>query len=128
MQSMRMPTLTGSLRVRKLIYHLRGMPLPVPMTPPEFGLLAVCCVVAIVLLMNNIVTSPVQLLLIGGGIGLAVYFGRQRAIDGRTPLQFCWSLLRHWCSPSRMVGVRADVDGKRRIRIRAFVRHQETTR
>lgn len=118
---MRMPNLTQALRVRKVLYHLRGLPLPVPMTVPEFALVMLGSVVALFMLTAHLVASPVELLIIGGLVGVLVYALRQESVDGKTPGQWVVTALRWMSSPGALVGSRPDLERDLPVRVDGFV-------
>lgn len=118
---MRMPNLTQALRVRKVLYHLRGLPLPVPMTVPEFGMVLLGSLVAFVLLTAHLVASPVELLILGGVVAMLVYALRQEAVDGKTPGQWLVTAVRWLSSPPALVGVRPDLERDLAVRVDGFV-------
>lgn len=118
---MRMPNLTQALRVRKVLYHLRGLPLPVPMTVPEFGMVLVGSLVAFVMLTAHLVASPVELLILGGVVAILVYALRQEAVDGKTPGQWLVTAVRWLSSPPALVGERPDLERDLPVRVDGFV-------
>lgn len=118
---MRMPNLTQALRVRKVLYHLRGLPLPVPMTVPEFAMVMLGSVVALFMLTAHLVASPVELLIIAGLVGVLVYALRQESVDGKTPGQWLITALRWVSSPAVLVGARPDLERDLPVRVDGFV-------
>jgi hypothetical protein len=117
----RMPNLTQALRVRKVLYHLRGLPLPVPMTVPEFVMVLLGSAVALVMLTAHLVASPVELVVIGGLVGVVVYALRQESVDGKTPGQWVVTALRWISSPAVLVGAHPDLERNLPVRVDGFV-------
>lgn len=118
---MRMPNLTQALRVRKVLYHLRGMPLIIPMTVPEFVAVFLGSIAAFALIAAHLVVSPLELLVIFGVVGVLLYALRQESIDGKTPGQWVITAFRWFSSPHHLVGERAQVETDLSIRVDAFV-------
>jgi hypothetical protein len=116
-----MPNLTQTLRVRKVLYHLRGLPLPVPMTVPEFVLVLLGSVVAMAMLSEHMIASPAELVILGGVVGVLVYALRQESVDGKTPGQWIVTALRWVGSPSALVGSRPDLERDLPVRVEGFV-------
>ncbi len=116
-----MPNLTQALRVRKVLYHLRGLPLPVPMTVPEFVMVLLGSALALVMLTAHLVASPVELVVIGGVVGVVVYALRQESVDGKTPGQWVVTALRWISSPAVLVGAHPDLERDLPVRVEAFV-------
>lgn len=118
---MRMPNLTQALRVRKVLYHLRGLPLPVPMTVPEFGLVLAGSLVALWMLTAHLIASPAELVIIGGLVGILVYALRQESVDGKTPGQWLVTAFRWVSSPPALIGARPDLEQDLSVRVEGFV-------
>lgn len=118
---MRMPNLTQALRVRKVLYHLRGLPLPVPMTVPEFAMVMLGSVVALAMLTAHVIASPVELLIIGGLVGVLVYALRQESVDGKTPGQWLVTALRWVSSPPALIGAHPELERDLVVRVDGFV-------
>lgn len=116
-----MPNLTQALRVRKVLYHLRGLPLPVPMTVPEFVMVLLGSALALVMLTAHLVASPVELVVIGGVVGVVVYALRQESVDGKTPGQWVVTALRWISSPAVLVGAHPDLERDLPVRVDSFV-------
>jgi hypothetical protein len=119
---MRMPVLTSALRVRKVLHHLQGLKLPLPMTPAELGLGFAGSLLALFLLARGVRASMPQLVLILLLVVGIVVLLRARPVDGKSTPQLGLTLLRWLGSPGRLIGDRPELERERKVMVTAFVR------
>ena len=100
---MDLPVLTRVLRVQRKLWHLQKLPLPRPLTIPEFVVVVLILLGFLYLLGSGAPVEPWEgVFAVAAAMG-AIWLLRRPATDAKTPSQWVASITRYLSQPKQVV-------------------------